>query len=1035
MPLNWKEAVKNPDSRYRGMPFWSWNGKMDPARIEQQIEEFHSMKLGGFFMHSRMGLETPYLSREWFDCVRTAVRKAAELNLHACLYDEDRWASGTAGGLVTCHEEFRGQFLYLRLFHDRTAYKQHPGELGLWAAKLSGSRADGLHRIISPEQAEHGETLIEAFVEKQSPEPRYNNTSYLDVLNPEAVRSFLHTTHQRYLDELGPDFGTTAPMIFTDEPHCLRYCAEQLFPMPYPDVHVCAWNSRIPERFRELCGFPLTEHLPELFFSSDLHDSGMVRYFYFKALTELFVSSYTKQISEWCGKHGIQLTGHLLWEDTPASQSRAGGAVMRHYSLMQIPGMDQLTEYAQLYGTCKQLASAARQTGRQYRISEVYGCTGWDTSLAACKAMADWQYVLGVNQRCLHLSHYTLKGEAKRDYPASFSKHSNFASAMPLLEDYFARLGVILSEGQEIRDLLVLHPLESAWILLDSGLQNATEFDRKLETLCNELLADAIDFDYGDEEMLSVSGSVENQNGTPVLRIGKAVYRAVLLPEAATIRRTTLDLLSGFLAAGGIAARLGTAPERVDGVLCPDAHMLYDRLPYGISAVEPIVRRVRFHSGTQQEAVSLLYQLRELEDGLSLTICNTGLNIRNGLHTRVSERRIEYPDLTVEIATEITGQWYELEPESGKLHLQEAEKTAGGYRIPTSFLPLQTRIFILGKPGEGTLRKTKFYCSKIFLNSNKIPVRLNLPNSLVLDHPEWEFSGHKGKTFILHLDDLIRRKLGVPVRTGNMLQPWANRKSEDRKLFLTLNYEFEIGEMPENSLHLCLEDPEQWNITLNGVPVPDTDCGEWIDHAIRKRELPLSLLKPGPNRITLTGNYHTSGSGLEAVYLTGEFGISKNRLIHPVTELAPGDWCGQGLPNYAGDVRYCFEFESGGGDAVLRLENVQAAALRIFLNGKLQTILGWEPFETELPDLRPGHNELEIEIIGSRRNLLGPFFLPDPHPSRFGAAAFREHEHPERRDLTPYGLYSPPEIIYYTTETSKEKTGKRSSMLPEHLNK
>ena len=298
---------------------------------------------------------------------------------------------------------------------------------------------------------------------------------------------------------------------------------------------------------------------------------------------------------------------------------------------------------------------------------------------------------------------------------------------------------------------------------------------------------------------------------------------------------------------------------------------------------------------------------------------------------------------------------------------------------------------------------------------------MNLPNSLVLDHPEWEFSNRKGKTFILHLDDLLRHVLGVPVRAGNMVQPWADRKKEDRTLPLTLNYEFEIEEMPENSLQLCLEYPEQWNITLNGVPIPNTDCGEWLDHAIRKRELPLPLLKPGGNRITLTGNYHSSGSGLEAVYLTGNFGIRKNRLTRPVTELSPGDWCGQGLPNYAGDVCYCFSFEAGNGNALLRLGNFQAAALRIFLNGKLQNILGWEPFETELPDLRPGHNELEIEVIGSRRNLFGPFFLSDPHPPRFGAAAFREHEHPERRDLTPYGLYSPPEIIYYTSETNKEE--------------
>ena len=51
-------------------------------------------------------------------------------------------------------------------------------------------------------------------------------------------------------------------------------------------------------------------------------------------------------------------------------------------------------------------------------------------------------------------------------------------------------------------------------------------------------------------------------------------------------------------------------------------------------------------------------------------------------------------------------------------------------------------------------------------------------------------------------------------------------------------------------------------------------------------------------------------------------------------------------------------------------------------------------------------------MIGSRRNALGPFFLTDPHPLRFGANEFREYAHPEYRNLTPYGLFTPPELLW-----------------------
>ena len=34
-----KELFRNPTSEYRGAPFWSWNCKLDEARLRKQIEE------------------------------------------------------------------------------------------------------------------------------------------------------------------------------------------------------------------------------------------------------------------------------------------------------------------------------------------------------------------------------------------------------------------------------------------------------------------------------------------------------------------------------------------------------------------------------------------------------------------------------------------------------------------------------------------------------------------------------------------------------------------------------------------------------------------------------------------------------------------------------------------------------------------------------------------------------------------------------------------------------------------------------------
>ena len=61
-----------PSAWHRGMPFWAWNGKLSPDELRRQVRLMKRMGLGGFFMHARVGLDTGYLSDEWFECVNAA---------------------------------------------------------------------------------------------------------------------------------------------------------------------------------------------------------------------------------------------------------------------------------------------------------------------------------------------------------------------------------------------------------------------------------------------------------------------------------------------------------------------------------------------------------------------------------------------------------------------------------------------------------------------------------------------------------------------------------------------------------------------------------------------------------------------------------------------------------------------------------------------------------------------------------------------------------------------------------------------------
>lgn len=108
------ELFANPSCEYRGCPLWSWNTKLNPNVLLQQIDHLAEMGMGGFHIHCRTGLDTEYMGMEFMDLVRDCVDRAEEKGMLACLYDEDRWPSGYGGGKVLeGRPDYKAQHLLL----------------------------------------------------------------------------------------------------------------------------------------------------------------------------------------------------------------------------------------------------------------------------------------------------------------------------------------------------------------------------------------------------------------------------------------------------------------------------------------------------------------------------------------------------------------------------------------------------------------------------------------------------------------------------------------------------------------------------------------------------------------------------------------------------------------------------------------------------------------------------------------------------------------------------------------------------------
>ncbi|HEY0828429.1 MAG TPA: glycosyl hydrolase, partial [Bacilli bacterium] len=431
------EKFLEPGMEYRGKPFWSWNGTLEKEELLRQIYVFKEMGFGGFFMHSRTGLVTEYLGEEWFDLINACAEEAEKLGMEAWLYDEDRWPSGTAGGMVTQEPKYRMKFIKLKVIPE-DEFSREEDFLAAFSCRLEGlafydcKQLDRQPLSIDDQagvdefgKPPAGKQILVFTIVEMAKESFYNGYTYVDTLNREATDTFLNLTHEKYKQACGDKFGKSIKGIFTDEPH--RGTLLDGFGISNEDKAWHApWTYTLFDSFKAKYGYDLLPRLPELFLQHEGRLVSQVKWHYVELLQEMFLENFAKPMNEWCKANHLILTGHILHEDNLTAQTAMSGSVMRCYEHMEYPGIDVLTEGNNNYWIAKQLQSAARQLDKRWLLSELYGCTGWQMPLEAHKSVGDWQALFGINLRCHHLSWYTMEGESKRDYPASISHQSTW---------------------------------------------------------------------------------------------------------------------------------------------------------------------------------------------------------------------------------------------------------------------------------------------------------------------------------------------------------------------------------------------------------------------------------------------------------------------------------------------------------------------------------------------------------------------------------------------------------------------------------
>lgn len=958
-----KESLKNlvnPGALMRPAPFWSWNDQLDEDELRRQIREMAAKGWGSYFMHSRVGLVTGYLSDEWMNLINACVDEAEKTGTYAWLYDEDKWPSGFAGGLVPEKDE---------AFRSRGLVLVKKGETTETDTVLTSVEYDGLEYDICRRVQPLGNKW-------------FNGASFVDLMSPDAVREFIDCTHEKYKEACGSSFGKVIPGIFTDEP-CY------IFRLDYK-VPALPWSDFLPEFFKKRNGYDVIDNLTKLFF--DIDDYRKVRFDYYDAATALFKESFTKQYYDWCIANNLIMTGHFVCEDTLRLQTEWIGDAMTHYEYMHWPGIDKLSRSVRPGAdgqdqivTVKQLTSAADQLNKERAFCEVYGCVGGQVSFFHRKWIGDWQAVLGVNFVNHHLSLYSMRGERKRDYPANLFYQQPWWEDERGSADYQARVCAAVTEGKRAVDLLLFQPLTSMWCeyspLHDANLYTTeSSFDFNFAKTSHRLMDEKLDFHYGNENLMAKHASVTGDR----LAVGQHSYKAVLVPYSINMKSSTVELFKKFAAAGGKLIFITQFPEYVDGVKTdPEfpGSVLVRTLNDAVEAFDAIFpKRIKIIDKlTGKNAEPVFVHSREVGGSVRHFIAHT--EERREVRARVCLPNTEGKDAAV--FDLYSGGLYKLRTDNGTFDVDLA--------------PAGSLLVIVGDEARDAEEELPAVLGSgaYFRNFS-----LEAPSVVVneLDCTPMEENVLLLNEFVLEMD-------GIEVHSGPVCGAWHEYfyPAADGTPFKA-TYEFHSSCEVEGCFAAIEVAENLDSVTFNGVKLNSSKKrGElgafdpeknWKDPNFTKVALP--KIKTGKNVLIIEGRkvnnitgpgFHVSVPGwkeydsteAEEVYICGRF--CTEHIAEGLYGIAPyrkpegKDLNREGYAFYCGRMKYRadFNFAPSGKKTFLQLNGASMASARVKVNGADCGTLRWKPFVLDITSIvRSGKNEIEIDMATTLVNAFGP---------------------------------------------------------------
>lgn len=609
------------------LPFY-WQHGDHYDSIPTEVERIYKSGARALCVESRPHKD--FCGETWWRDMDLIIAEAEKRSMKVWLLDDDRFPTGHAAGHIAKHHPELRKWQLVERHVDvmgplTDALLSVGGTnddhilLGAYAyPRIPSHDCEGIEDC-APSPVCLTDNIKDNFLHFSLPEGCYRifflyrsrggnqHPDYIDMLNEESVKVLIDAVYESHYAHYKKYFGNTFAGFFSDEPcfgntwfgtHSNDYGIYN-YRVGMPGLAL-PWNDRVVDMMSKSLGYDAFPYLPALWFGMG-KETGNIRHAYMDAITKLYRNCFTRQLGDWCEKHGVLYIGHII-EDMNA-HARLGYGVGHYFRALDgqhmsgidivlhqiIPGMSDYIHTASASGNnadpeffdyvLGKLASSFAHIGTQTKgraMCEVFGAYGWAEGTPAMKWLLDYLLVRGVNW---FVPHAFSPSFPDPDCPPHFGANDvdpQFEGFSKLMT-YGNKAAHLLSEGIHKADAAILYHADAEWMNYNGNVM--------LTQVPAKILYDAhIDYDILPADCFTTGSEsriykAEADGGK--LRVGKETYNCLIVPAAVLLPEELEKSLEKLKTDGVPVIRLGVDAEPEDLLASLESLFIHDITVHG----------------------------------------------------------------------------------------------------------------------------------------------------------------------------------------------------------------------------------------------------------------------------------------------------------------------------------------------------------------------------------------------------------------------------------------------------------------------